>query len=103
MATEFTVILRDTPGSLASLGQALGEALVNIEAIQMITRGGEGFRQALDSGRFPHREREILVVRVLDEPGALGSGGARHGHGGHQHRYGVRRHAAPRATSAAVG
>ena len=29
MATEFTMILRDTPGSLASLGHAL----VNIEAI----------------------------------------------------------------------
>jgi hypothetical protein len=83
MATEFTVILRDAPGSLATLGQALGEARVNIEAIQGITRGGEGLvrlvpdspdrtRRALDSGGFPHTEREVLVVRVLDEPGALG-------------------------------
>jgi hypothetical protein len=83
MATEFTVILQDAPGSLAGFGQALGEARVNIVAIHGITRGGEGLvglvaddpgraRQALASGGFPHTEREVLVVRVLDEPGALG-------------------------------
>jgi hypothetical protein len=83
MATELTVILPDAPGSLARLGQALGEARVNIEAIQAVTRGGQGFvrfvpdspdraRRALDAAGFPHTEREVLVVRVLDEPGALG-------------------------------
>lgn len=83
MATEFTVILTDAPGSLARLGQALGEARVNIEAIQGIARGGEGLvrfvadssdraRSALEAAGFPHTTREVLVVRVLDEPGALG-------------------------------
>jgi hypothetical protein len=91
MATEFTVILPDTPGSLARLGQALGDARVNIEAIQGITRGvvqgitrgGEGLvrfvpdnpsrtARALDAAGLPHTTREILVVGVLDEPGALG-------------------------------
>jgi hypothetical protein len=52
MATEFTVILQDAPGSLAGLGQALGEARVNIVAIHGITRGGEG-----------------LVGLVADDPG----------------------------------
>jgi hypothetical protein len=33
--------------------------------------GARGAAQ-LDSGGFPHTEREVLVVRVLDEPGALG-------------------------------
>jgi hypothetical protein len=83
MATEFTVILPDAPGSLARLGQALGDARVNIEAIQGTTRGGEGFvrfvpddpstaGRALDAAGLPHTTREVLVVRILDEPGALG-------------------------------
>jgi hypothetical protein len=83
MAIEFTVALPDAPGSLARLGQALGEAGVNIEAIQGTTRNGPGVvhfvpdspdraRRALDSATLPHTEREVLVVRVLDEPGALG-------------------------------
>ena len=33
MATEFTVILEDRPGTLARLGIVLGDAMVNIEAI----------------------------------------------------------------------
>lgn len=83
MATEFRVILRDAPGQLAELGQALGDARVNIEAILAIAREGEGLvrfvaddaaraRHALDSGGFRHTVSEVLVVRVLDEPGALG-------------------------------
>jgi hypothetical protein len=83
MATEFTVILPDAPGSLACLGGALGDARVNVEAIQGITRGGESLvrfvpdnpsraARALDAAGLPHTTREVLVVRVLDEPGALG-------------------------------
>jgi hypothetical protein len=83
VATEFTVILPDTPGSLARLGRALGDARVNIEAIMGIAREGEGLvrfvpgnvaraRQALEATGFRHTTREILVVTVLDEPGALG-------------------------------
>lgn len=83
MATEFTVILPDAPGSLARFGRALGDARVNVEAIQGITRGGEGLvrfvpdnpsraAHALDAAGLPHTTREVLVVRVLDEPGALG-------------------------------
>jgi hypothetical protein len=83
MATEVTVILPDTPGSLARLGQTLGDARVNIEAILGIARQGEGLVRfvprdatgavrALEAAGFPHTTREVLVVRVLDEPGALG-------------------------------
>jgi hypothetical protein len=63
--------------------QAPGDARVNIEAIQGITRRGEGVvhfvpdspdraRHALDAAGLPHTTREVLVVRILDEPGALG-------------------------------
>jgi hypothetical protein len=84
MATEFTVILPDTPGSLARLAGVLGDAHVNIEAIQgSITHGGEGVvhfvagdtdraRLTLDAAGLAYTTREVLVVRVLDEPGALG-------------------------------
>ena len=83
MATEFTVILPDAPGSLARLGRALGDARVNVEAIQAITHGGEGVvrfvpdntnkaGRALDAAGLSYTTREVLVVRVLDEPGALG-------------------------------
>jgi hypothetical protein len=83
MALEFAVILPDVPGTLARFGQTLGDARVNIEAIQGITRGGEGLvrfvpdnpdrvRRALEAAGFQHTTREVLVLRVLDEPGALG-------------------------------
>ena len=83
MATEFTVILPDTPGGLARLGRALGDARVNIEAIQGNTGGGEAIVRfvpgdtnrahlALDTAGLPYTTREVLLVRVLDEPGALG-------------------------------
>ena len=83
MATEFAVTLSNVPGSLARLGQVLGDARVNIEAIQGMIQGAEGLvrfvpdsreraTRALDAAGFPHTTREVLIVRVLDEPGALG-------------------------------
>lgn len=83
MAIEFTVILPDQPGNLARLGRALGDARVNIEAFQAYTANGEGVvrfvpadsvgaARALDAGGFRHTSREVLVVDVLDQPGALG-------------------------------
>lgn len=83
MTTELTVIVPDVPGSLARLGQALGEARVNLEAIQALTRGGEGIvrfipnradraKGALETAGYAYTTRQVVVVSVLDEPGALG-------------------------------
>jgi hypothetical protein len=83
MATEFRVILEDRPGALARFGSVLGDAGVNIEAIQGMSREGKGFVQfvpsdpdktahALDAAGISHTKREVLIVRVLDEPGMLG-------------------------------
>jgi hypothetical protein len=84
MAVEFKVTVQDTPGTFARLGTILGEARVNIEAIQGTSREGTGFVQfvpsdeekaalALDAARIAYSKREVLVVsRVLDEPGMLG-------------------------------
>ena len=45
MTTEFTVILVDRPGALARFGTLLGDAGVNIEAIQGTNRDGRGVVQ----------------------------------------------------------
>jgi len=83
MAVEFGVILDDRPGSLARLGGVLGAAGVNIEAIHGASRDGKGFvsficsdpqktMQALEQAAVAYTTREVLIVRVLDEPGTLG-------------------------------
>ena len=83
MVIEFTVILQDTPGTLAQLSGVLGDARVNIEAIQMMSREGRSIVQfvanepgkaarALDAAGIAYTTREVLIVSVLDEPGMLG-------------------------------
>ena len=82
MAIECKVILEDTPGALARLGSVLGDARVNIEAIQALSREGKGVVQfvaddpdqaarALEAAGIPYTKREVLIVRILDEPGTL--------------------------------
>ncbi len=83
MATEITVLVEDRPGSLAQVGEVLGRAGVNIEAILVATCDGigvvrfvpdkpEGAIRALEQAGIPSSRREVLVVNVLNEPGALG-------------------------------
>jgi len=83
MATELRVVLEDRPGTLARLGGVLGDARVNIEAIQGMSREGKSVihfvpddpdkaAAALRASGIAHDIREVLVVRVLDEPGTLG-------------------------------
>ncbi len=83
MAVEFKVTLQNTPGTLARLGTILGDGRVNIEAIQGTSREGEGFIQfvpndpdqaarILDQAGIAYSRRDVLVVKVLDQPGMLG-------------------------------
>ena len=83
MPMEFTIFLTDRPGTLAGLGAALGDADVNIEAIQGVTLEGKALvrfvpndpdnaARALDEAAIAYTRREVLVVKVLDEPGMLG-------------------------------
>ena len=83
MAIEFGVIRQDRPGTLAQLGRLLGDARVNIEAIRGTSREGKGvhsvcgqrFGQDCPSPRhngIDYTKREVLIVKVLDEPGMLG-------------------------------
>ena len=83
MAIEFTVVLEDVPGTLARLCTLLGDAGINIEAIQGMSREGktvvqfvphdaERAARCLEAAGLPVTTREVLIVRVLDEPGMLG-------------------------------
>ncbi len=83
MATEFKVSLENKPGTLAQVGTVLGDADVNIVAIQGFSRGEESIIQfmpdnpdkaaaALQAAGIPYTNREVLIVKVLDEPGDLG-------------------------------
>ncbi len=83
MAIEFRVILEDRPGTLAHLGSVLGDARVNIEALQGMSRDGKTVIQfvprepdqaaeALNAAGTSYTRREVLIVSVLDAPGMLG-------------------------------
>ena len=86
MPTNLTVVLRDEPGQLATLGGATGAAGVNIEGMCAFTGEGRGIIHLLiandaveravtalgDAGMGIADQREVLVVDVADRPGSLG-------------------------------
>ena len=86
MATDLTVILKDEPGQLARLGEATGEAGVNILGLCAMTGDGHGYihvlvdddnvaaaRAALEgAGMGIADSREALVIDIEDRPGTLG-------------------------------
>ena len=86
MPTDLTIILRDTPGELARLGEVAGTGGVNIRGLAAFTGDGRGVIHLLvDDDVVPRareefkREgigvadaREVLVVDIPDRPGSLG-------------------------------
>ncbi len=85
MAKDLTVRLEDRPGSLATLGEVLGRAGVNIEGICAVTAQGKGEIHILvedavkaggalrASGIQVLREADVLVEDIQDRPGELGN------------------------------
>lgn len=82
---DLTVNLENRPGTLAQLGEALGNAGINIEGVAgMAGGGGQGevhilvqdaqmAREALsDAGIECGGERDVEVVSVIDQPGEMG-------------------------------
>jgi len=81
---DITVILRDSPGTLADLCEKLAEGGVNIEGISVITYKGEcpihilvedaaGARKILGANWMDViSERDALVKDIPNQPGALG-------------------------------
>ena len=86
MARDLTVVLQDRPGELARLGEATGQAGVNILGMCALTGEGRGVihllfdddaataaRRALEeAGMGVADDREVLVIDVNDKPGTLG-------------------------------
>jgi hypothetical protein len=84
MATDLTISLEDRPGELARLGQALGDAGINVDGGCATTGGGNGevhilvedagaARSALEgAGIQITAEREAVVVNAPNRPGELG-------------------------------
>ena len=86
MPTDLTIVLTDKPGELARIGEATGEAGIDILGMAAFTGEGRGIihilvddaqasaaRQALeDAGMGVADQREVLVVDVEDRPGTLG-------------------------------
>lgn len=84
MAKDLMVELEDRPGTLADLGESMGSAGVNIEAIagfragnagilHVLVEDAEGAKRALENaGARIESERDVLVLDIEDRPGALG-------------------------------
>jgi hypothetical protein len=86
MPTNLTVILRDEPGQLASLGETTGAAGVNIEGLCAFTGEGRGIIHVLIADDVVDRavdaleragmgiadRRDVLVIDVANQPGSLG-------------------------------
>lgn len=84
MPTDLTVILQNKPGTFADMGEALGNAGINIDGVCGFPADGEGVvhllvedaagaRSALEgAGLEVRNEREVVLVDVEDKPGELG-------------------------------
>lgn len=84
MAKDLTVILENRPGTLADLGEALGGAGINLDAlcgfpcegrgvIHILVEDGDGARSALEAaGLQVESERDVLLFEEENRPGELG-------------------------------
>ncbi len=84
MRKDFVLIPDDEPGVLARLGEAAGAAGINIEGIAAFTGEGrcivhvlvpdaeEALRVLSAAGLDVRAARDVLVVDIPDQPGALG-------------------------------
>ncbi len=84
MATDLTVMLDNRPGTIADMGEALGNAGINMEGacgfawagegiMHILVENGSAARKALEESNFEVREEhEVLVVDAITGPGGLG-------------------------------
>ena len=79
MATDLTISVEDRPGGLASIGEALGKAGINIEgiaevdgAVHLLAHNVGAARGALRTAGYAiEDEREVVVMPMPDRPGEL--------------------------------
>ena len=94
MATDLSVILDDSPGELARIGEATGQHGIDVQGMAAFTGDGRGVIHLLVEDPAPARaaleeagigiadEREALVVDVANQPGSLGELARRLGEAG---------------------
>lgn len=81
---QLTVACENRPGTLAHVARVLGDAKVNILAMQVSTSGAEGWvrlvvenvnkaKKALEGSGLTYTEEDVLQVELPNVPGALGS------------------------------
>jgi hypothetical protein len=84
----FIVKLENRPGTLADLGEALGQRGINISglsgtawdgegALAVITNDDAGARSVLDGRGLTYRDCEIVSAGLEDKPGTLGAAARR--------------------------
>ena len=82
-AKQLTISAEDRPGMLARVAKLLGDANVNIVAMNCATFGVHGAiqvivddidkaRQVLDHLRLPYTEQDVLYLELPNAPGCLG-------------------------------
>ena len=81
---DLVVVLSNTPGTVAHVGEVLGNAGINIEGgagmatsaqaeLHLCVRDGPAARAALNgAGIQTGTERDVAVVNMTDRPGELG-------------------------------
>ena len=89
MAYDVTIILENKPGELATMGEALGEADINIGGmcgflvegkgeIHILVHNGSAARKVLEKAGFEVKEvRPVLVRDLENKPGTLGEAARR--------------------------
>lgn len=82
MANQFVVQLRNRPGALAALSEALAERGIDVRAIGggglgdvghviMTTTDDEGTRAVLEAGDYTFAEGESILAEIEDRPGGM--------------------------------
>ena len=82
MANQFVVQLKNEPGAMASLAEALAERGVDLRAIGggsigdsghviMTTADDDTTKQILDEGGYTYIEGESILAEVDDRPGGM--------------------------------
>ncbi len=84
MTKDLTVVLENRPGTIADLGEALGEAGINIDGmcgfpcegkgiLHILVDDASGARRAIEAIGFNViSEREVFLLETEDRPGMLG-------------------------------
>lgn len=84
MPTDLAVTVEDKPGELASLGEATGNAGINLDGVccfacegrfivhLLVDDPGAARRAVAGAGYTSIEERDVAVVGLEDRPGALG-------------------------------